>query len=165
VSIGSSCDITINGNAYITGDLSIGGASKIRVSNSVGTNRPVVMVDGKITVNGSAQMIANDSGTGIQFISFKSAASCGANCTTITGTDLKNSQNLETVLVNGGVNLPGMIFQAYWGKATIGGSGSIGAAAGQTVDMSGAGTVTFGTELSSGVRTWTITSYQQAFPE
>jgi Tfp pilus assembly protein PilX len=165
VNIGSSCDITINGNAYITGDLSIGGASKIRVSNSVGTNRPVVMVDGKITVNGSAQMIANDSGTGIQFISFKSAASCGPNCTTITGTDLKNSQNLETVLVNGGVNLPGMIFQAYWGKATIGGSGSIGAAAGQTVDMSGAGTVTFGTELSSGVRTWTITSYQQAFPE
>jgi Tfp pilus assembly protein PilX len=165
VTISSSCDITINGNAYITGDLSIGGASKIRVSNNAGTNRPVIMVDGKITVNGSAQMIANDSGTGIQFISFKSAASCGANCTTITGTDLKNSQNLETVLVNGGVNLPGMVFQAYWGKATIGGSGSIGAAAGQTVDMSGAGTVTFGTELSSGVRTWTITSYQQAFPE
>lgn len=164
VSVGSSCDITINGNAYITGNLSIGGASKIRVADSVGTNRPVVIVDGNITVNGSAQMIANSSGTGIQFISFRSTAACSPNCTAVTGTDLKNSQNLETVSVNGGVNLPGMIFQSYWGKATIGGSGSIGAAAGQTVDMSGAGTVTFGTELSSGVRTWTITSYQQDFP-
>lgn len=164
VSIGSSCDITINGNAYVTGNLSIGGASKIRVANSVGTTRPVVMVDGTITVNGSAQMIANDSGTGIQFISFRSSAACSPNCVNVTGTDLKTSQNLETVSVNGGVNLPGMVFQAYWTKATIGGSGSIGAVAGQTVDMSGAGTVTFGTELSSGVRTWTITSYQQAFP-
>lgn len=165
VTIGSSCDITINGNAYITGNLSIGGASKIRVANSLGTTRPVVIVDGTITVNGSAQMIANDSGTGIQFISFRSTAACSPNCINITGTDLKNSQNLETVTVNGGVNLPGMIFQAYWSKAVIGGSGSVGAVAGQTVDMSGAGTVTFGTELSSGVRTWTITSYQQEFPD
>ncbi len=164
VTIGSSCDITINGNTYITGNLSIGGASKLRVANSLGSNRPVVIVDGTITVNGSAQMIANDSATGIQFISFKSSASCSPACTSISGTDLKTSQSLETVTVNGGVNLPGMIFQAYWSKAVIGGSGSIGAVAGQTVDMSGAGTVTFGTELSSGVRTWTITSYQQDFP-
>jgi Tfp pilus assembly protein PilX len=164
VSIGSSCDITINGNVYITGNLNIGGASRIRVANSLGTTRPVVIVDGAISVNGSAQMIANSSGTGIQFISFKSTAACNPNCTSVTGTDLKNSQNLETVTVNGGVNLPGMIFQAYWSKAVIGGSGSIGSAIGQTVDLSGAGTVTFGTELSSGVRTWTITSYQQEFP-
>lgn len=164
VDIGGSCDITINGNAYITGNLDIGGASKIRVADSLGGVRPVVIVDGTIDVGNSAQMIANSSGTGIQFISFKSNSSCNPNCINLSGNDLKNSQSQETVKIGGAVNLPGMIFQAYWGKITLGGSGNIGSAIGQTVDMSGAGTITFGTALSSGDKTWTITSYQQKFP-
>ena len=161
VSIGSSCDITINGNAYITGNLNIGGASKIRVADSLGTTRPVVIVDGTITVGGSAAMIANSSGTGIQFISYKN--STGDPAATVTGTQLKTSQSLQTITVNGAVNLPGMVFQAYWSKVSLGGSGNVGAAAGQTVDLSGAGTVVFGTTLSSGSKTWTITSYQPIY--
>lgn len=163
VNVGGSCDIVMRGNTYITGDLTIGGASKIKVDDSAGTTRPVVLVDGKITIGGSAQLVANKFGTGIHFISMKASASCNPNCTALTGNDLKNSQGVETVRVDGGTNLPGMIFQAYWGKVSIGGSGNVGAALGQTVDMSGAGTVTFGTKLSSGNRTWTITSYQQFY--
>ena len=161
VSIGSSCDITISGNAYITGDLDIGGAAKIRVADSLGTNRPTVIVDGTITVGGSAAMIANSSGTGIQFISYKN--STGNPAATVTGNDLKASQGLQTITVGGAVNLPGMIFNAYWGKVSLSGSGNVGAAAGQTVDLSGAGTVIFGTTLSSGSKTWTITSYQPLY--
>jgi len=160
VDIGGSCNVTMNGNAYITGNLTIGGASKITVSNTLGTTRPVVIVDGTITVGGSAVMIANSSGTGIEFISFKSTAACNPNCTTVTGTDLYNSQNLNTISVGGAVNLPGMIFDAYWSEVTLAGSGKLGAAAGQTVNLSGAGTIIFGTTLSSGSETWTITSYQ-----
>lgn len=163
VSIGGSCNITLNGDVYITGDLTINGAAKITVANSVGTNRPKILVDGKITVNGSGQLIANSSGTGIHFISTKSNAACGSACTDITGNALKTTQGYETVNVGGGVNLAGMIFQAYWGKVTLGGSGNVGAAVGQTVDLSGAGTVTFGTKLSSGSKTWTVTSYQQVY--
>lgn len=161
VSIGSSCDITISGNAYITGDLDIGGAAKIRVADSLGTNRPTVIVDGTITVGGSAAMIANSSGTGIQFISYKN--STGNPAATVTGNDLKASQGLQAITVGGAVNLPGMIFNAYWGKVSLSGSGNVGAAAGQTVDLSGAGTVIFGTTLSSGSKTWTITSYQPLY--
>lgn len=163
VSVNGSCDVTINGNVYITGNLTLGGASRIRIANSVGTTRPVIVVDGNISVGGSAQIIANSSGTGAHFISFRTNAACNPNCTSVTGTALKTSQSLETVNVGGASNLPGMIFQSYWGKATIGGSGNIGAAAGQTIDLSGAGTITFGTTLSSGERSWTITSYQQKF--
>lgn len=163
VSIASSCNVTISGNAYITGNLNIGGAAKITVADSVGTNRPVVIVDGTITVGGSAAMIANSSGTGIEFISFKSTASCNPNCTTVTGTDLKNSQSLQTINIGGSVNLPGMIFQSYWSELTLGGSGNVGAVAGQTVNLSGAGTVIFGTTLSSGSKTWAITSYQPLY--
>lgn len=163
VNIGGSCNVTINGNTYITGDFTLGGAAKIRVSETLGNTRPVILVDGKITVGGSAQTIANSYGTGIHFVSMKSSGSCNPNCTTLTGNDLKTSQALETVQVGGGVSLPGMIFQANWGKLTLNGSGSIGAAVGQTVDMSGAGNIAFGTELSSGERTWTVTSYQQLY--
>jgi hypothetical protein len=164
VNIGGSCNVVIRGNVYITGNLDIGGAARITVDNSVGGPRPVIIVDGKITAGGSAQLVANSFGSGIQFISFKSSASCNPNCTSVTGTDLKTSAGVETVNVGGATSLPGMVFQAYWGKITVAGSGNIGSAIGQTVDLSGAGTVTFGTTLSSGSRTWTITSYQQKYP-
>jgi hypothetical protein len=121
------------------------------------------MVDGKITVGGSSQIIANSEGTGIRFISYKSNASCGSDCTSLSGTELKNTQQLLTIDVGGAGSYPGMIFQAYWGRVKIAGSGNIGAAVGQTVELSGSGAVTFGTGLSSGSKTWTITSYQEIF--
>lgn len=167
VSIGSSCNVTIDGNAYITGNLTIGGASTMTVSNSLGATIPVVIVDGTITVGGSAAMVANSNGTGIEFISFDSTASCTTStssstyCPTLTGNNLYNSSLQTTVSIGGAVSLPGMIFQAYWGELVLGGSGHIGAIAGQTLNLSGAGTIVFGTTLSSGTSTWTITSYQQ----
>jgi len=164
VSIGGSCNLVIKGNVYITGDFTIGGASRITVDNSAGGTRPVIIVDGNINVGGSAQLIANSSGTGVQMISFKSSGACNPNCTNLTGNDLKLSQQVETVSVGGAANLSGMVFQSYWGKITVGGSGTLGSAIGQTVDLSGAGTLTFGTTLSSGSKTWTISSYQQKFP-
>lgn len=163
VNVDGSCEVLLKGNVYITGDLNLGGSARITVDNALGTNRPVIMVDGKINVGGSSRVITNSSGTGAHFISFKSSAACSPGCANVTGTDLKNSQALETVAVGGGVSMPGIIFHSYWGKLTLGGSGNIGAALGQTIDMQGAGTVTFGTILSSGARSWTVTSYQQVF--
>ncbi len=172
VSWGNSCVITVSGNVYIPGNLSVGGAVKVQVANSVGTTRPIVVVDGKISVGGSAAMIANSSGTGIDFVSFANCiggtnSSCKNGTSnpaaTPTGTDLYNSQQQNDVSVGGAVNLPGMVFDAYWSEISVSGSGNVGAAAGQTVNMSGAGTVIFGTELSSGTKTWTITSYQPLY--
>jgi hypothetical protein len=164
VSVSSSCEVTIYGDAYITGNFDLGGSAKITVAESVNTTRPVVVVDGTITVGGSGRIIANSKGTGIHFVSFKSSATCSPACTTVTGTDLYNSKNLTTVNIGGAVNLPGMIFQAYWGKLVLGGSGSVGSVVGQTLDLSGAGTVTFGTSLASGTSQYNIRSYQQVFP-
>jgi len=158
VSVGGSCKLTIDGNVYITGNLSVGGAARITVANSVGTTRPVIIADGTISVGGSAAMIANSSGTGIEFISFEN--STGDSSATPTGNNLYSSQQEQNVTVSGAVNLPGMIFDAYWSEVTLSGSGVLGSAAGQTVNLSGAGTVIFGTTLSSGSKTWKITSYQ-----
>ncbi|HVV25684.1 MAG TPA: hypothetical protein VHC21_01460 [Candidatus Saccharimonadales bacterium] len=162
VTWGHSCTYVISGNVYIPSDLAINGAVHIKVADSVGTTRPIIAVDGALTVGGSAAMIANSSGTGIDFVSFKN--STGNPAATPTGTDLYNSQSQQNVSISGGVNLPGMVFDAYWSEIVVAGSGNVGAAAGQTVNMSGAGTVTFGTKLSSGSRTWTISSYQELYP-
>jgi len=159
VNLASSCDLTLTGNVYITGNLTIGGAAKIRVADSLGTTRPVIIVDGTITVGGSGSMVANSSGTGIEFISFKN--STGNPAATLSGNDLYTSQSQTTVTVGGAANLAGFIFDAYWGEIVITGSGNIGAAIGQTVNMDGSGTVTFGTGIAAGSRTWTITSYQE----
>ncbi len=167
VSTNGSCQLRITGNVYITGNLDFGGSTVVTVDNSLGTTRPVIIVDGTISTAGSVRILANSAGTGAHFISFKSTLACTTNppassCAP-TGTDLKNSQALQTVTVTGSANQPGMIFQAYWGKISLGGSGNMGAAIGQTVDLTGTGTVTFGTILSSGNRSWTVTSYQQDF--
>jgi len=161
VSWGNSCKITISGNVYIPGNLSIGGAVRVNVADSTGSTRPIVVVDGTINVAGSASLIANSSGAGIDFVSFKNAT--GDPGGTPTGTVLYNSQQENNVSVGGAASSAGMIFDAYWSEVTLGGSGNVGAAAGQTVNLSGAGTVIFGTELSSGSKTWTISSYQPLY--
>jgi len=166
VTISGSCNLVIKGDVYITGSLTLGGAATVKIDDSVGSVRPNIIADGKITVDNSASITANSAGTGAQFISFASDPStgCGAACTNVTGTPLKTTSNYETVYVGGAVSVPGMIFNAYWGKVSIAGSGNIGAATGLTVSLNGAGTVTFGTKLSSGVSTWTISSYQIRYP-
>lgn len=156
----SSCDLTITGDVYITGNLTIGGAARIRIADSLGTTRPRIVVDGNITVGGSSTLVPNASGTSAHFISFRSSAACSPSCSDVTGTDLKTSQNLTTINVAGAGNFPGTIFHAYWSKVILAGSGNMGSAIGQTIDLSGAGTITFGTTLSSGESTWTIRSYQ-----
>ena len=163
VNIASSCNLTITGNVYITGNLTIGGAAQIIVANSLGTTRPVIIVDGTINAAGSGAIAENSSGTSIEFISFDSSASCSPSCTSLSGTSLYTSENTQTIDVGGAGDFPGAIFDAYWGECTIGGSGTLGSAIGQTINLSGAGTVTFGTILASGQPTWTIRSYQQLY--
>jgi len=167
VTVGNSCKLTIDGNVYITGSLTIDGAARVTVANSAGTTQPVIMTNGVISVGGSAQMLDNSDETGIDFISFDSTDSCTTSttdyCSSLTGNELQQSQTLQTIYVGGAVKVPGMIFDAYWGEVTISGSGSVGAATGQTVDLDGAGSVVFGTQLNSNSGTWTITSYEPNF--
>lgn len=156
----SSCDLTITGNVYITGNLTIGGAARIRIADSVGTTRPVIVVDGTINAGGSGTLIPNSSGTSAHFISYRGVGSCNLNQAGCSGNDLKNSQNQTNINVGGAGSYPGTIFHAYNSKVVIAGSGNLGSAIGQTIDLDGAGTVTFGTALASGENIWTIRSYQ-----
>lgn len=154
----NSCKIVVSGNVYIPGNLSIGGSCQISVNSTVGTTRPIIAIDGSMIAAGSASMAANSLGTGMDFVSF--ANSTGDPAATPTGTNLYNSQTIQNIIIGGATTTPGMVFDAYWSEVVIEGSGNIGAAAGQTVYLNGAGSVVFGTTLQSGSKTWTITSYQ-----
>lgn len=163
VNFGSSCDVTLTGDVHITGNVTLGGGARIRVADSLGDQRPTVMIDGTLNAGGGAQVIENSSGMSVRFISFKSTAACSPDCADVTGNDLYTSQQQQNITVNGGGSYPGTIFQAYWSKVTLGGSGLMGSALGQTVELNGAGNITFGLGLSSGTTTWTIRSYQRDF--
>ncbi len=166
VTIGGHCNITVNGNVWITGNLTIDGSANFTVSDSLGTTHPVIMVDGTISVGGSTSMIANSSGTGIEFITFLSDNSCTIGttsttyCSSLTGNDLKTSQSMQNISVGSSVKTPGAIFDAYWSEVVLNGSGAVGAATGQTVFLNGSGSVVFGTTLASNTTTWTISSYE-----
>lgn len=163
VYFGSSCDVTLTGDVHITGNVTLGGGARIRVADSLGERRPVIMVDGTIDAGGGAQVIENSSGVSVHFITFRSTAACSPDCADVTGNDLYTSQSQQNISVNGGGSYPGTIFQAYWSKVTLSGSGLMGSALGQTVELNGAGNITFGLGLSSGTTTWTIRSYQRDF--
>lgn len=158
---GHSCKYDITGDIYIPGNLSIDGAAQVTIDDSNGNTEPVILVGGTITVNGSASIIENSDNTGGDFISIDSNdPDCYSSCTSITGTDLYNTQTFQTIDVGGSARVPGSVFDAYWGEVTLAGSGNIGSAAGQTINMSGTGTITFGKKLDSGTSTWTISSYE-----
>lgn len=161
VSLTGNCTVNIEGDVYITGNFRTGGSSSVRVSDIAGLEQPTVIVDGEIDIGGSGQFISNNQGVGGRFISFQSEAGCNPDCVELSGNDLYDSQNQVTVDLGSGVNLAGMVFQSYWGTARLAGGGSVGAIAGQTVDLRGSGTVVFGTVLSSGEKTWRATSYQE----
>lgn len=162
VAVNGFCNITVNGDVYITGNLTVSDFGSLIVGSGLSTT-PHIIVDGTITVNGLGSMQPNSSGTGLEFISFKSAAACGASCTTLSGNDLYNSAQQQTISISGIGYLPGMIFDAYWGAVTVGGINLVGAVAGQTVNLNTIGTVMFGTQLASGSKTWNITSYQPLY--
>lgn len=165
VNIGSSCDLTITGDVYVTGNFTIAGGATVRVANSLGTTVPKIVVDGTVNIGGGGRVITNTSGTSAQIISYKSTAPCSPACTNVTGTDLYNSRNQTNVTVNGGGSYAGLGVWAYWSRVKIDGAGLVGAVTGQTIDMQGAGNITFGTSLSSGTTIWTIRSYQRGFEE
>jgi Tfp pilus assembly protein PilX len=164
VSLSHSCTVTVEGNVWITGSLSISNSAKMVVDDSLGTTIPNIMIDGAsgATLSNSAQLVANSSGTGFEIYTFYSKASCSPDCTSVTGTDLANSRTVTTISLNNSASAPDTVFYAYWSQVQISNSGQIGAVIGQTVNISNAGAITFGSSASTGGNvTWVVKGYRR----
>ncbi len=163
VTLSNSCTITVKGNVWITGNLSLSNSSKMIIDNSVGTTRPNIMVDGSNGINFSnnSQVAANSSGTGAEFYTFYSKASCSPDCASVTGPDLASSRSVQTINLSNSFAAPNSILYAYWTQVNLSNSGQIGAVIGQTIQLSNTATITFGSSTGVGNTTWVIKGYRR----
>ena len=163
VTISIGCHVTIKGDVWITGNLSLLNTSQLIVSNSVNGTRPNIMVDGSagVTFTQASSVLSNLSGTGVEFYTFYSTAPCSPDCTTVTGTDLANSRALTTISLNNSASAAASIFYAYWSQVQLGNSGQIGAVIGQTISMSNSSAITFGASSGTSTTVWVVKGYRR----
>lgn len=167
VSISNSCQVTAYGNVWIGGTLSLSNSSKMIVADSVGTTKPVIMVDGQsgATFSNNTELKSNNQNTGFRIITYYSTASCSPNCSNVTGTDLYNSSTRSTINLVNSSQGPHTEFFARWSQVDVNNGGNIGALVGQTIRMTNSGAVTFGATVSGagGIQAWVIKSYKRDF--
>jgi hypothetical protein len=166
VSWSNTCRITINGDMYVTGNMTLSNSARATIAESVGTDRPDIMIDGSsgLNMSNNTQIIANSFDTGAQIVTYRSAASCSPNCPDVTGADLYNSRNMATITLNNSASAPETIFYAKWSQVNIVNAGNIGALIGQTVRLNNSAAVVFGASISgygSSPPTWLVYSYRQ----
>jgi hypothetical protein len=96
----------------------------------------------------------------MEFITFYSTAGCGADCGSVTGTNLFNSQQVVTVDIANQGGSAGAIFYAYWSELKIDNSGAIGAVIGQTIWLNNTGNISFADTVTTGNLAYVVKYYQ-----
>lgn len=141
------CNVSLSGSMYITGSLTTNNAT-IRVAESAGKVRPIIVVNGRIDMGG--KVYPNSYGTTPYFISFFSADSTCSNsstCTTITPAKLKETLdnytgqpiffgNAPVSLIN--LTATGSSFYSYYGEVYLDFFTKVGAVGGQRVKLNNA---------------------------
>lgn len=168
VSMGSDCTINLSGNVWIAGSITFGSNSKITVPNSMGSTSPVIMVDGVdgITISNNGSVQVNNVGTGIYFIAYWSAASCSPECTSVIGTDLKNSQDVVKVNLGNNGSADGSTLYARWSRVSVSNNGNIGAVAGQSISLGENAVINFTSSVPGSdnlTQTWVKRGYMRVF--
>jgi len=168
VSIQNKCTIKINGNVWISGSVNIQNNANFVVQDGVGTTTPAIVVDGSsgFVIGNKGSITPNNQGTSVEILTFWSAASCSPDCTSLTGTDLYNSQSALTIdLSNTGSALNAILY-AYWSKVRLANNGSLGAVSGQTVELGNNAVITFGSAVPGSdnqVTTWVKRGYMRVY--
>jgi hypothetical protein len=141
VVISGSCQVTIEGNVWITGTLTVRNSARLIVANSLGATRPDIMIDGSSAqFQNSSLLQSNSTGTGFQIITYRSSPSCSPDCASVTGQELYNSRNLTTISLSQSSSAPNTVFYAKWTRVTVG-----------------------NTVTSGGVSFWVIDGYRRVF--
>lgn len=168
VALGNNCTVTLTGSVWITGSLSPSNNVKIKVADSLGSTQPVIMIDGSsgFTTGNNNTIVPNASGTGIELVTFWSAGSCSPNCTSLTGTDLYNSQSQTTINLSNNFSANNSVFIAQWSKLVVSNNGGLGAVGGQTVSLSSNAVINFTSSVPGSdnrVTTWVKRSYERVY--
>jgi len=162
VTISKSCKVTVLGDVWIVGNLSMINSGGLVVGDGI-TDRPDIMIDGQLGISmaNSSTVTANSSDTGVRLLAYYSTDSCNPNCSDVVGSDLDTSEEITTVNLKNSSLAPGASFYAVWSKVELANGGSVGSLLGQVISLSNPSNVTFGEELSSGDKVWTIQNYRR----
>jgi hypothetical protein len=102
----------------------------------------------------------------MMMITYWSAAGCSPDCISVTGTNLKNSQNVLTFDLSNNGSASNSILYARWTKVTISNNGAIGAVAGQTIELGNNAVINFTTSVpgsSNQTTTWAKRGYMRVY--
>lgn len=181
ISLGNNCTVTITGNVWITGNLSFGNNSTIQISNSLGTTRPVIMIDGAsgIVTGNNSRILPNNVSTGAEVVTTwwntntatNGNFNCGGiadllDCTSVTGLALSTSQATTTISLSNNANASGTIFRTLWSRAVISNNSSLGAVAGQTIQLGNNAVINFTATIAGSdnlTTTWVKRGYLRVF--
>ncbi len=177
VYIGRKCEITIEGDVWITGSLTVAGSGKIITDdaislgdpNTVIVDYPTIMVDDEdgVEFTNSAKALGNSADVGPQFITYWSEATCSPNCADVTGQDLFDSSDVTTISFVNSAEAENSVLFAKWSQVDMNNGGDIGALIGQTVLLRNSAAVTFGATISGGggpsTQTWLVENYRRDF--
>ncbi len=161
VTMGNTCTIVVSGNAWITGTFTARQSSIIIPAAAVST-QPTIMIDGSggVSLQHQAVVATNSGSVGMMMITFHSAASCSPDCSSVTGADLFNSQNLLTINSGNQGSAPGSVLYARWTKISVSQGGTIGAILGQTIELNNSGNLSFVNTVATGNYTYDIRHYE-----
>jgi hypothetical protein len=164
VTIGLKCKVTVQGNIWITGNLTMSNSAQLIIADSLGSTIPKIMIDGSTgaSFNQSSSLVPNASGTGPEILTFYSTAGCSPDCSSVSGTSLASSRSIPTITIGQSASAGNSIFYAYWSQVSVNNTGQIGALIGQTINISNTGTITFGTSTQTGAPTvWAVKGYRR----
>jgi hypothetical protein len=168
INMGNNCTINITGNVWITGNLTTGNQGKIKVSDTLGTTRPIFMVDGSngFTLQNNGKVVPNSSGTGIELRTFWSNSSCSPDCPNVTGPSLANSQNVVTIDLGNNGDAQNSVFIAQWSRVRVSNNGILGAISGQSIELGNQAVINFTTSVPGSdnrITTWVKRGYMRVY--
>ncbi len=168
VSTGNNCTVTVSGNVWITGRVSMGNGTKFVVANSLGTTRPTMMIDGQngIDFGNNNSIQQNSSSTGMYVLTYWCGGTCSPDTNPVTGPTLSAVQSTQTINMGNNSSAPGSILYARWSKVRIQNNGSIGAIAGQTVELSNNAVINFTASVpgsSNLTKSWAKRGYLRVY--
>lgn len=168
VNLGNNCTINITGDVWITGRFNTGNNADIIIQNSVGTDRPVMMIDGEdgFTLGNNGEIKPNNVGTGVEVITFWSEADCSPDCADVTGADLEASQDQETIDLSNNGDAQNSVFYARWSLVSVSNNGGLGAVAGQTVELGNNAVISFTAAVPGSdnlITTWVKRGYMRVY--
>lgn len=165
VDVEKNCKIYVEGDVWLDNTkLEMENQGQLIVAEGV-TTPPVIMLDDDHNdFENDSKLVANSLGVGFKVIAYWSAATCSPDCTDVTGVDLYNSRNKETIHIKNSFSGPETLFYSRWGRVKVDNSGSLGALIGQTIELKNNATVTFGTSTGGSTSTtWVLNGYRRVF--